>query len=337
MNRKFIILLFTLMMVSALAACSSADENTGAAESDGESADIPTITLGIGFATEEPLWLLDVNPELAENNGVKYNLEFEQFRANADRLNAYQAGQLDGGTLGQGALIMAADQGVDLKVVASVAKDTPEEGYNHPFLASADADYSSLDNLKGKTIGVVDFKSPTDLWARNAVRNAGLDPDKDVDYAVLPVPAMTEAVKSGKVDIGMVPQPFYAEVEDSGDFQTVFTSKDGVQIDEDFLSLFFNGEFIAENEEAFEAFISDYQNAMTFYLENLEEARQMLLDAEFVLAEPDIFLTMEDSNRSPDLSLDLSSWNELHDMLLDEGWIENEVDLDELIDVSYLE
>src|SRR5699024_6474741 len=199
-------------------------------------------------------------------------------RANADRLNAYQAGQLDGGSLGQGALIMAAEQGVEIKVLGSIAKDTPDEGYNHSFLARADESFDSPKDFKGKTIGIVDFKSPTDLWARQAIKNMGLDPDEDVEYAVLPVPAMTEAIKSGKMDLGMIAQPFYAEVEDSDDFQVAFTSKDGVTFDEDFLALFFNPTFIEENEEAVEAFMEDYKASMKYYLENIEEARQLLID-----------------------------------------------------------
>src|SRR5699024_8174084 len=137
MNKKFTFLLLSIMTVLVLAACGGSDDDTSKADDksdEGGSEDIPTISIGVGFATEEPLWLLDAAPELvAENNGVKYNLVLEQFRANADRLNAFQAGQLDGGSLGQGALIMAAEQGIDVKVVASIAKDTPDEGYNHPF------------------------------------------------------------------------------------------------------------------------------------------------------------------------------------------------------------
>jgi len=331
--KNYLRILCVALMIIVLAACGNSNDSKGSNENDG----IPTITLGVGFATEEPLWLLDVAPEVAKNNGVKYNLELEQFRANADRLNAYQAGQLDGGSLGQGALIMAAEQGVEIKVLGSIAKDTPDEGYNHSFLARADESFDSPKDFKGKTIGIVDFKSPTDLWARQAIKNMGLDPDEDVEYAVLPVPAMTEAIKSGKIDLGMIAQPFYAEVEDSDDFQVAFTSKDGVTFDEDFLALFFNPTFIEENEEAVEAFMEDYKASMKYYLENIEEARQLLIDNEFVLADPDVFVPMEDSNRSENLSLDVDSWSKLQELLLEEGWIENEIDLDELIDTSFIE
>ncbi|MEK3937231.1 ABC transporter substrate-binding protein [Sporosarcina sp. FSL W7-1349] len=333
MKRLMLGMLMSLFAVGMIG-CSSASE---AGSSSGSKEDGPVkIRIGIGYATEEPLWLMSAAPELTKYNGDKYELEFQQFRANADRLNAYRAGQLEGGSLGQGALIMAADQGVDLKVVASIAKDTPNKGFNFPFMAKKGSGLESAKDLKGKTIGIPDFKSPTDMWARTALRNAGLDPDKDVKFSVLPTPAVEESIKSGKIDAGLVPQPFYAELEPKGELQTVFTSKDGVPVDEDFLSLFFNPKFISENEEAFQAFIEDYQATMKYYLENEKEARQKLLDKEFVLADQEIYLNMLDSNRSEDLSLNRESWEEVQQIMLEEKWIENKVDLDKLLDESYL-
>ncbi|MFS0575802.1 ABC transporter substrate-binding protein [Sporosarcina sp. 179-K 3D1 HS] len=330
------LMLGMLMSLLAVGLIGCGTDKEAGSSSDSKNDGPVKIRIGIGYATEEPLWLMDAAPELTKYNGDKYEIEFQQFRANSDRLNAYRAGQLEGGTLGQGALIMAASQGVELKVVASVAKDTPNEGFNFPFMAKKGSGIDSVKDLKGKTIGIPDFKSPTDMWARTALRRAGLDPDKDVKFSVLPTPAVEESVKSGKIDVGLVPQPFYAELEPKGELQTVFTSKDGVPVDEDFLSLFFDPKFISENEEAFEAFIEDFQTTMKYYLENEKEARQILLDKEFVLASQDVYLNMEDSNRSKDLSLNRESWVEVQKILLEEKWIEKEVDLDKLLDDSYL-
>ncbi|HBZ08339.1 MAG TPA: ABC transporter substrate-binding protein [Bacillus bacterium] len=332
--RKPVLFMFMAFLAVGMVGCGSASKESSSG--GGEEGQPAKIRIGIGYATEEPLWLMEAAPELAKNNGKKYELEFQQFRANADRLNAYRAGQLEGGTLGQGALIMAADQGVDLEVVASVAKDTPNKGFNFPFMAKKDSGIKSVKDLKGKTIGIPDFKSPTDMWARTALRNAGLDPDKDVKFSVLPTPAVEESIKSGKIDVGLIPQPFYAEVESKGELKTVFTSKDGVPIDEDFLSLFFNPEFIKEHEEAFKAFIEDYQTTMKYYLENEQDARQKLLDKEFVLAEKEVYLNMEDSNRAEDISLNRESWEQVQEIMLQEKWITKEVDLDALLNETYV-
>ncbi|MFC5587780.1 ABC transporter substrate-binding protein [Sporosarcina soli] len=335
--KRFITGFVSVLLVGLLAACGSDNQQNGKASAEGEKQDGPVeIKLGVGYATEENLWLIKVASELAPNYGEKYTLDLQQFRANTDRLNAYRANQIDGGTLGQGASIMSVAQGVDMKVVANIAKESMDEGFNSTFMGLKKAGYQSAADLTGKTIGIPDFKSPSDMWVRSSVRAAGLNPDKDVDYAVLPIPAMEEAVRSGKIDVGMFPQPFYDMAESSGDLDSVFSSKDGVPVEEDFLNLFLNPSFIEENKEAVQALVEDLQFMTQYYLENTVEARQKLLDAEFVLAEPEIYLNLTDYHRATDVSFDREGWDFVQDILLKEGWIEQEVDLDALIDDSFL-
>ena len=295
------------------------------------------ITIGGGFASEESLWLMLADQSYAPNMGKKYTIKYEQFRANADRFNAYRAGKLDGGIIGQGATMQAMSQGVDLTVVGTILKDSPDEGFNNTFMSAKDSGIKSASDLKGKIIGIPDFKSPTDMWARSAVRSAGLDPDKDVKYAVMPIPAMAEGVKSGKIDVGMFPQPFYLQAKQSGEFQEVFTSKTGVPVEEDFLVLFFNPEFLEKNREAVQAFIDDLKAATKYYVENPKEARQVLLDAKMVLTDPALFLELEDNKRPIDLGINMEGWEKVQDILLQEEWLSKEVDLNKLIDTSFIE
>ncbi|WP_179295658.1 ABC transporter substrate-binding protein [Bacillus sp. FJAT-45350] len=328
------LLAIILIGCSSSGSSSSSSESTGGSETSEENSPVE-IRFGGGYAAEEPFWLLEIADDtLAPNLGKTYTLDVSQFRANADRLNAYQAGQLDGGSLGQAASMIASEQGVEMKVVAGLTKDTPNEGFNNAFMALADSDINSVEDLKGKTIGLSDFRAPADFWARNALRSAGLEPDRDVSYAITPIPAMTEAVKAGRIDVGLFPQPFAAAAEASGEFKIVFTSKTGVPVDEDFLVIFLNPTFIEENESAVRDFLADYTAVVEYYMENGEEARQMLIDAGKVDADPEIYVGMTDSNRSAYLEVD--AWPEIQQMMLKDGWLSSEVDLDELIDISLL-
>lgn len=330
--------LVLIMMVGILGACGSSDKKEASTSAEGgTSSNEPVeIKLGVGYATEENLWLVKVASDLAPNYGEKYTLDLQQFRANTDRLNAYRANQINGGTLGQGASIMSVAQGVEMKVVANIAKESLGEGFNSTFMGLKEAGYKTAADLKGKTIGIPDFKSPSDMWVRSSVRAAGLDPDNDVKYAVLPIPAMEEAVRSGKIDVGMFPQPFYDMADKVGDLTTVFNSKDGIPVEEDFLNLFLDPTFVEKNSEAVQAFIEDLQFMTKYYLENTEEARQKLLDAEFVLADPEIYLSMKDYHRALDVSFNREGWDYVQNVLLEEKWIEEEIDLDKLVDSSFL-
>lgn len=294
------------------------------------------IRLGGGFSSEEPLWLMQVNPELTPHQGKSYTLNITQFRANADRLNAYQANQIDIASIGQGATLVAASQGIPLKVIGSVIKETPGKGFNTPFMALKDSGINSMADVKGKVIGIPDFKSPTDMWARAAIRSAGMDPDKDVKYAIIPIPSMAEAVKSKKIDIGMFPQPFGATALKAGEFKEVFNAKTGVQADEDFLSMFVNPEFLKNNEQAVKDFLSDYVAALKYYNENGTEARKLLIEKQKVKADPEIYINLTDNNRSTDGKVDPEGWKAVQDILLQEKWLDKPVDLNTIIDMSYL-
>ncbi|MGO4889414.1 ABC transporter substrate-binding protein [Anaerobacillus sp. MEB173] len=346
MKKKLLFSLIISFIVTMLIACSQTSNSTdtsqsSGSESEGGSTEISQntepveIRFGGGYATEETLWLLDIAGEdLAPNKGKSYTLNISQFRANADRLNAYQAGQLDAGSLGQGASMLAHAQGIDLKVVTVMSKDTPDVGFNTSFMALEESEIESIEDLKGKTIGISDFRAPADLWTRSALRSAGLDPDKDVKFAITPIPAMTEAVKSKRIDVGMFPQPFFAEAEASGEFKTIFTSKTGIPLDEDFLVIFFDPTFITENENAVRDFLADYKAVVDYYVENGEEARQMIIDAGKVQADPAIYLSMEDNNRS--VYLDIEGWEAVQEIMVNDGWLDAPFELNELLDTSLL-
>ena len=56
------------------------------------------IRFGRGFAAEEQVWLMSARPDLAPNQGKKYQLKQILFQANPERFQAYLAGELDAGT-----------------------------------------------------------------------------------------------------------------------------------------------------------------------------------------------------------------------------------------------
>lgn len=295
------------------------------------------IRIGHGFAAEEQLWLMAARPDLAPNFGKAYTLKLTAFRANADRLAAYEAGQLDGGTIAGPTALFAAEQGVPMRLVASLSREvTGGNWFNTTYLALADSGIRTPADLRGKTIGIVDFKSATDLWARAAVATAGLDPDRDVKYVVIPFPAMGEALRSRRIDVGAFPQPFWAIEKSRGGIVDVFTSKTGVPFDEELILLFVRPEFIERNHDAMRAFIRDLAAATRWYLSNTRDARQALIDARFVLTPPAVYLGMQDWYREPTARISLEALRRVQEFHLKFRWQTKPVDLRKLINLSLL-
>jgi NitT/TauT family transport system substrate-binding protein len=84
------------------------------------------------------------------------------------------------------------EQGFDVKIVASL------HGGCMRLLAPTASGINEVVDLKGKTIGVSDMNSPAKNFFAILVKNAGLDPNIDVDFKQFPGPLLRVAVEKGE-------------------------------------------------------------------------------------------------------------------------------------------
>ncbi len=295
------------------------------------------IRIGHGFAAEEQLWLMGARPDITPNQGKVYTIKFTAFRGSADRLSAYEARQLDGGTIAGPTALFAAEQGVPLRIVASICKEVPGGNwFNTTYLALADSGIRSARDLKGKRVGIVDFRSATELWARAAAESAGLDPSRDLNFVVIPFPAMGEALRSRRIDVGVFPQPFLHVERTRGGVVEVFTSKTGVPFEEELLVLFMRPDFVEKNDAAVRAFLRDFVASARWYLANPREARQALLDKRFVNVPPAVYFEMQDYYRDPTARVSFDFLRKAQELHIKLGWQSKRLDVRKLVDMSRL-
>lgn len=298
-------------------------------------ADPVKIRIGHGAAVEEQLWLMKALPKATPNQGKAYTLEFTLFPGTDKRFQAYEGGALDGATTSANTAIFAASEGMQLKAVASLSQES-KRGFYTLYLAKADSPIKSIKDLKGKTIGINGLRTSTELWAVMALKQAGLDPTKDVTFVPVPFPVQGEAVRSGKVDVGVFPQPFARVEEQKGGLKTVFTSKDAIPFDEELMLVVLKPDFIAKNPDAVRAFLADLRSANQFYLANLKEARQALIDSKMIRTPAAIFLDMPDYYRSPDMKIDVAAMAKMQDLQMEMGWQRKRIDVTSIVDQSLM-
>lgn len=117
------------------------------------------------------------------------------------------AGDVDIASLGGGPMIAAALSGADLKVIGNNVNKMIFSIYTKP-------EVKSIEELRGKRIGVSRFGSSTDVSARYALRKFNLDPQKDVILLQLgSMSSIFGALRSGAVEGALVSPPtqFLAE------------------------------------------------------------------------------------------------------------------------------
>ena len=296
------------------------------------------IRFGRGFAAEEQVWLMSARPDLAPNQGKKYQLKQILFQANPERFQAFLAGELDGGTAPGLAVIFARAQGVDMKIVANICLEAAgQQWFSTTYMVKDDGPVKTVKDLKDGTIGVVGYKTATDLWARAGLLNAGLVPDQDTKVFSLGFPAMGDSVRTNKIQAGTFVEPFYSAEVAKGGLRKLFTAREAVGYDHELLDAWFGEKFLKAHPDVVRAFLADYVAVTKYYLSHTEQAKRDLAKAGFVRTPVEIYVKNADWKRDPNGRLDVESLKKLaafmHDKL---QWLDKPVNVDAMVDQSYL-
>ena len=297
-------------------------------------ADPVTIRLGYGGAAEEQVWLLIAKPELGTNQGKLYRLDATRFTGSDKRAQAFEAGAIDLSEGSATGVLNAAAEGVPSKIICSITRES-KRGFSTSFYVPDDSAIKSVPDMKGKIVGINGFETAGHLWLRAALEKNGLT-DKDVTITPVPFPAMQEALRSAKIDVGEFPQPFAALLEKQAKVRKIFDAKYGVPFDEELIVIAGKDEFLKANAAAVRAFLSDVKDATKFYLEKPKEARQMLIDAKMVRVSADVYLTMNDYYRDPSLKPDVEALVKMQEFQMKAGFQTKPADMRALVDLSYL-
>src|SRR6267142_1322192 len=136
---------------------------------------------------------------------------------------------------------------------------------------------------------------------------------------------------------GTFVEPFYSAEMAKGGLRKLFTAVEAIGYDHELLDLFFGEKFLKANPEAVRAFLSDYVAVTKYYLANMEQSKRDLHKAGFVRTTVDIYVKNADWKRDPNARLNVDSLKKLSVYMLDKlQWLEKPVNVDEMVDQSYL-
>ncbi len=138
----------------------------------------------------------------------KYGFDTEMIYVQGVQLvQVHVAGQLDVSTISSVVYLQASVEGADLIQVASSIDGQLMKVMVDPSIAKPQ-------DLKGKTLAVTRFGSLTDLLIRSALKNWGLEPQKDVKLIQIGrMPDIATAIAQKSVDGGVISFPTSAQAE----------------------------------------------------------------------------------------------------------------------------
>jgi NitT/TauT family transport system substrate-binding protein len=208
MKSALAVLLGVLLIATA---CGGTNQPaTAPSASGGATASPPPVHLEVSYSNiigdELPLWATKEGG-FFEKNGLDVTLSNI---ASATGVPAVNAGQVTFAQVGGSEVMAAAANGADLVVIAQLAGV-------YPFVLEVAADIKSVNDLKGKKIGVSSPGSSSDIATRVALKKMGLDPDKDVlIQAVGSAANRTAALLSGAIQAGVSQPPDSLALEAKG-------------------------------------------------------------------------------------------------------------------------
>ena len=214
-----------------------------------------------------------------------------------ERFQAFLAGEIDAAP--GLAVIFGREQGLEMKIVASVCQEAKGDKYfTTTYMVKDDGPVKRVQDLKGGTIGVVGIKTATDLWARAGLLNAGLVPDKDTKV----VPMAFRDRRGGA----------HRQSHRRHLRRAFLLSRDGERrpaqalhrhrrdgLRPRALDIFFGEKFLKQHPDAVRAFLADYVAVTQWYLANTEQAKTDLHKAGFVRTALEAYLKTADWKRDP--------------------------------------
>lgn len=120
------------------------------------------------------------------------------------------AGEIDIGSLNGSSAIAAALQGADLKIIGNSGNKMVFSLYVRPEI-------KTVEQLKGKRIGITRFGSAPDISVRYALRKYNINPDKDLTLIQLGFMATVAAgLQGGSIEGGVVSPPTQFAIDKAG-------------------------------------------------------------------------------------------------------------------------
>ena len=309
-------------------------------------AQVPTLRVQYIVPTDQLVSLFDVpafQQNVTKNLGKRYKLELSRAQGTPFLVAAMAAGEADITFLAYNSFASAVIKGVvpgGVTIIAGDFYDSDPDYYNFQWLARADSGINTVQDLRGKKIGVLAIGTGADATTRLMLKKTGLDPVKDVTIVEIPAPAMEEAVRSKKVDAGFFASFFYYRAMAAGGMKTVFDSREAWGTPYVFSFIVARNDYLKKSPDAVRGFLEDYV-ALLQYVQKPEN-RDAVIDlvaAQFKAPKAvlqQFYLTRKDMYRRADARFVPEDLQHAVSRLHELGFLERDVPVAQYVDNSYL-
>ena len=254
-------------------------------------------------------------------------VELKQFASGPPIIEAFAAGEVDFGLVGDQPAVQGKANNLPLKIIGSYG--STEKG--NALIASADSGIKTLSDIRGKKIGYTAGSVGHQLLLK-FLEAEGLTVN-DAELLNLSPGDIYTSLESGSIDAGVTWEPYITKSVSSGVADVI---QDGTGYKYNVNVIIADGAFLEENPEISARLLKVLNRAAQWADEHEEESLDILAKASG-LDSSAFAATFEKFDRS--LFLDqkkIDSIKETADYLRKQGTIRSDVDIESVIDLSFL-
>jgi ABC-type nitrate/sulfonate/bicarbonate transport system substrate-binding protein len=278
-------------------------------------------------AEEAKYWLMRRIEQFAAL-GKAYKIEWVQFQGTAPMVQAMVAGSLDCSTQAPLSLANGAIQGgLQAYIIAQHVGERPGS-FSVYWAVKEDSPIKTIADMKGMTVGTNVFGSGILGPMFLLLKKNGLDPAKDIRLIETGFPGSEDAIRTGRVDVGVLNQPFAARAEAKGGLRKLFALSDQQQNIVHILEVC-RKEFVDRNPELVSRYVRDLTSAMKLALANRAETLKVV--NEVIKAPIEVLdtylLKPNDFAREPGAAPNFAGIQAMFDIYAEAGMIKEKLDV----------
>ncbi len=252
---------------------------------------------------------------------------YDQFLSGPPMIESMTAGELDFGGIGDMPPINARGQGIDVKVISKMI-NTP---FSNSLAVGIGSDIKEIADLKGKKIAT-QIGSSGHHFVSLVLEQAGLSLD-DVELLNLSAPDGINALASGEIDALSTWEPYGSQLVNRK-AGTILLDSTGIK--QNTSTFIVRNDFAKENPELTARFIKVWLKYRDFIESNREKALEIIVEQSGFSRE-DIQRTFLEGDLNPEFTdYDYDQESKTKNFLIETGTLENDFDINDLYDFSYL-
>lgn len=236
------------------------------------------VRVGYNPVWDTPPLLVAKGMGLFEKEGL--NVKWITFADPNAAFLAMAAGEIDAAVGTQSHYVVPKSKGLGVTAVAT-ADTSGGDPPGYAFIVRKDSNIQTVKDLKGKIVGINNYGGNFDIHLRYLLEQNGLDPNRDVRIAIIPLPAAIESIVKGSVDavaivrlqILLMESKFADKLKVLFDVGT-YMRQNGIP-NYDLMLLAMSDRFIKERKEDARAFIKAYLQAIKFMKQEPQKALEV--------------------------------------------------------------